>query len=335
MRFFLMSSLIVLLCSCSIGTKETHKINGVSFVSFGDSITKAHIKPISNINSNYAAIMPFGFVQDINHPEIIYNSARQWFGETENGVKQYVESLKKQHIKVMIKPQIWVRGGEFTGLIHMKTEDEWLQLEHTYSQYILKFAAVAEAVNAEIFCVGTELEGFVENRPNYWKQLIVDVQNVYSGKITYAANWNEYEKIPFWSQLDYIGIDAYFPISSLKTPTVEDCKTGWLKYKPTMENLSITLSKPVLFTEFGYRSVDFTGKEPWESSREMKDVNLAAQTNATKALLETFWGENWFAGGFVWKWHHDYPNSGGPENTMFTPQNKPAEVLLKETYSNY
>ena len=30
-----------------------------------------------------------------------------------------------------------------------------------------------------------------------------------------------------------------------------------------------------------------------------------------QALFEEFWHEDWFAGGFVWKWFHNYDKSGG------------------------
>ena len=90
--------------------------------------------------------------------------------------------------------------------------------------------------------------------------------------------------------------------------------------------------KPVLFTEYGYRSVDYSGKTPWISDRSMNQVNLEAQTNTTQALFETFWEEDWFAGGFIWKWFHKHDKVGGKENFMFTPQNKPAEALLRKQY---
>lgn len=326
---------IFLLGACAMAPMKPYKINGVSFVSSRDTINAVHIDPIVNIQANYASIMPFGFVSRLDHPEIHYNRQRQWFGETKQGVKQYIKSLNKRGIKIMLKPQIWVARGEFTGLIKMEHEAAWLQLEQSYAKFILDFAALAEELQTDIFCIGTELESFIDHRPEYWKQLITDIKKVYKGKLTYAANWNEYNRTPFWNQLDYIGIDAYFPVSDLRTPTLEDCRLGWLQYKDTIRTFSQKYNKPVLFTEYGYRSVDFAGKQPWRSDRDMNQVNVEAQNNTTQALLETFWNEDWFAGGFVWKWFHDHERSGGENDSRFTPQNKPAEAILKDWYSNY
>ena len=315
-------------------TSQSEKINGVSFVASPEVINESHINPVVNLNANYAAVMPFGFIRTLKHPEIAFNTQRQWFGETKAGVKQYIEALKKKQIKIMLKPQIWVWRGEFTGYIEMKNEADWKTLENSYSKFILEYAQVAQEVNAELFCIGTELEKFIENRPNYWNHLIVQIKKIYKGKLTYAANWDEFKRTPFWSDLDFIGVDAYFPVSDSKTPTVAESLEGWKAHKPVIAELSSTFNKPILFTEFGYRSVDYSGKEPWKSDRSMTVVNLEAQTNTTQALFETFWKEDWFAGGFIWKWFIKHDEVGGINNSQFTPQNKPVEDLLRKYYKD-
>jgi len=103
-------------------TSQSKKINGISFVAHRSPINHMHITPIVNVNANYAAIMPFGFIRNLEDPEIAFNTERQWYGETKDGAKQYVEELRKQHIKIMLKPQIWIWRGEFTGYLEMKNE---------------------------------------------------------------------------------------------------------------------------------------------------------------------------------------------------------------------
>lgn len=321
--------LVLALCSCSSKRTQEPKINGISFVASRDSISEAHIKPVVNLHANYAAVMPFGFIKNLNHPELIYNTDQQWFGETQAGVSQYIDALQKANIQIMLKPQIWVWRGEYTGHIEMPTEIAWQELEQTYSKFILNFARVAEEKQVALFCVGTELEQFIKHRPAFWQELIRDIRDVYKGKLTYAANWDEYKRTPFWPALDFIGIDAYFPVSEGKTPSVEDCIAGWQAHKRQMKTLSETFDKPILFTEFGYRSMDYTGKEPWVSDYKITSLNMEAQTNAMQALFDVFWQEPWFAGGFVWKWFHNHDDSGGQTNNQFTPQNKPTAEVIK------
>ena len=312
---------------------QNKKINGVSFVASREPINGAHVNPVVEIKANYTAIMPFGFIKDLEHPEIVFSTDRQWFGETKAGAKQYAEELQKKGIKIMLKPQIWVWRGEFTGYIEMKNETDWKTLENSYSKFILEHAELAQEIKADIFCIGTELEKFIENRPKYWHDLILEIKKIYTGKLTYAANWDEFKRTPFWSDMDYIGVNTYFPVSDEKTPTVTQCLEGWKEHKKVIKGLSDKYNKQILFTEFGYRSVDYTGREPWRSDRNLTSVNLQAQTNATQALFEEFWNEEWFAGGFIWKWFHNYESSGGENNSQFTPQNKPVEETIKRYYS--
>ena len=61
--------------------------------------------------------------------------------------------------------------------------------------------------------------------------------------------------------------------------------------KSSLKAASDNFQKPILFTEYGYRSVNYTGQKPWDSNRSNNDINLKAQENALTALYETFWSE--------------------------------------------
>lgn len=333
MRRFIILFLCIILLGCSATTPEKQSINGVSFVASREAINQSHIDAVININANYASVMPFGFIKDLNSPEVVYNSNRQWYGETKKGVKQYIEQFQKNNIKIMLKPQLWVWRGEFTGHIEMKTEVDWKILEDSYSKYILDYAQLAQETKSDIFCIGTELNRFVSKRPDYWIQLIKKVKSIYKGKLTYAENWDTFFNVPFWSELDFIGINAYFPLSDEKHPTKKILTIGWIPHKTKVKRLSKQINKQVLFTEYGYRSVDYTAKEPWDSNRSNQGINLEAQSIALQVLYDEFWQEDWFAGGFLWKWFHNFEEAGGEKNDRFTPQNKPAEKVIRKQYS--
>lgn len=335
MRLVFRYFMFFLLYACAMTSLKPEKINGVSLVASGGPITEENVQSVFNINANFAALMPFGFIRELSNPEIRFNTDRQWFGEREDGIIQYAEELRKKGINIMLKPQIWVWNGEFTGFIKMTNEDDWKTLENSYTAFIMEYARIAQENNFEILCIGTELESFIDARPSYWKGLISEIKKVYKGKLTYASNWNEYNRTPFWDDIDYIGIDAYFPVDDKQSPTLEASKKGWQKHKAEMKTYSEKHNKPILFTEFGYRSIDYAGRAPWTVDRIDKQVNLGAQAILTQALFEEFWQEDWFAGGFVWKWFHDYENSGGKEDNRFTPQNKPAEEVIRKFYGQY
>lgn len=328
---------VLVLCflQFSCASQKFVKINGVSFVASREKVDQNHIEEILKIHANHAAVMPFGFIREINSPDIIFDTERQWFGETKSGARQYIQMLHKNGIKVMLKPQIWIWRGEFTGTLKMQSEEDWKSLETSYENFIMAYTQLAEETNTELLCIGTELEQFVKNRPEFWKELITKVRSVYSGKLTYAANWDEYPRTTFWEDLDYIGIDAYFPLSEERTPTVDQLREAWQKHKNKIMSFSKELGKSVIFTEYGYRSMDFTAKKPWLVDRNEENVNLVGQVNAKKAIFEEFWGEDWFEGGYVWKWFIQHDKAGGGNDNRFTPQNKPAQEVIKVFYSTY
>jgi len=321
---------LTIITSCS---QNEPKINGISFVASPKKVLQEHIAPVLNLNANHAAIMPFGFIKNLEHPEIIYNTNRQWFGETNSGAKQYINKLQENNVKIMLKPQIWIWQGEYTGNLKMNSEEDWKSLEDSYRVFILDFAKLAKDTQVDIFCFGTELEQFIIHRPEYWNSLISEIKEVYTGKLTYAANWDEYKRVPFWDQLDYIGVDAYFPVSEKETPTVEEAKNGWKPWKEEMISISKGVNKKIIFTEFGYRSMNHAGKEPWESDHTITNINMEAQSNLTSALFEELWNEDWFAGGYIWKWYINHKEVGGEEDNQFTPQNKPVENIIRVNYS--
>ena len=45
--------------------------------------------------------------------------------------------------------------------------------------------------------------------------------------ITFASNWDAFEKVPFWDALDLVGIQSYFPISNEPNPSRQALETGW------------------------------------------------------------------------------------------------------------
>lgn len=306
-------------------------MNGVSFVGTRKPITDANLKPVINVNANWITVMPFAFIPK-GTASVQYNQNFQWSGETVNGIEHTISLAKKNNLKVLLKPHIWTHYS-WIGDLTFHSEKEWKTFEASYTKYILEFATLSEKLNVEIFCIGVEAKKMVIERPGFWTELIHQVRTVYSGKITYAANWDNYQNVSFWSLLDFIGIDAYFPISNAKTPSYQSCFIGWKPHYIAIKKLSLLTGKKIIFTEFGYRNIDYTAKEPWNESSN-QTFNSIAQENAYQAIFSRFWGESWFAGGFLWKWFPDHTNTGGVKNNRFTPQNKPVESIIKLFYTH-
>lgn len=322
-------NILFLLLSFTVFAQQ--KINGISFVASNSEITETKIKPVLNINANWVTLMPFGFMKTENDTTISFNNKKQWLNEKKEGIEKSVKLFKKNKIKVMLKPQIWIPNGGFTGHIKMNSEKNWKALENSYEKFILFYAKIAKDNSCDLFCIGTEMNTFVVARPTYWNNLIKKIKKIYTGKITYAENWDTYKTVPFITKIDYIGIDAYFPLDSAKTPTIDAINKAWQPIKKEMQQLTKKHNKKILFTEFGYQSKNYATLEPWDHSKK-RTLNLKAQENALTSLFNVFWKEKWFAGGFLWKWYDTHEEAGGKTDTDYTIQNKPVEEIVRKQF---
>ncbi len=182
----------------------------------------------------------------------------------------------------------------------------------------------------EQFAIGTELIG-TSGRETDWRNVIGDVRSRFSGPIVYASNHSgEETSIHWWDAVDYIGVDAYYPLTNQNNPTLAELKTAWATPATTLENLSKQYNRPIILTEIGYRSVDGANQHPWEW-QSGGTVDLQEQADCYRAVLETFWGKSWLRGIYWWYWSTD-PNQGGAADMDYTPHDKPAEQVLKQFY---
>ncbi|MFT5970629.1 MAG: hypothetical protein ACI8ZO_001143 [Flavobacteriales bacterium] len=331
-KFVLLPFLLLVVIACALNTPTKIKYKGVCFSAPSNQINENTFDPIVNINANAIAIIPYAFGNQQNH-SVVFNTDFQWWGEKDKGVRHCISQAKKQDLKVMLKPHIWFRGGYFHGDYNAGTEENWQQFESDFRDYILHYAQVAADLEVEIYCIATEMKYFAINRPGFWYKLIKEIKTIYKGKLSYAANWDSYSNIIFWDVLDYIGIDAYFPLSPEKSPSTGDLNAAWNPYCQELEIISEKFNKQIIFAEYGYRSIDYNCKEPWDSNRKT-GVNLQNQLNAYTSIYQSVFNKDWFAGGFIWKWFSNHEKSGGIENNRFTPQNKPTEALIRIQYQN-
>lgn len=313
---------------------QAQKINGVNFVGTPSPVDADAFQPLLDIGANHVCFVPFAYLSN-DSPDLIWSGLDwQWWGESLKGIEECVKLAQMKGLKTIVKPQVWIKHGSFTGELEFDREKDWQILESGYTEYLLSFAKLCEEYNVEILCIGTELCRFTKIRADYWAELISKVRNVYNGKLTYAANWDSFERFPHWEHLDYIGVDAYFPLDNKSTPQLQSLITAWNDHYLRLKKLSSQQDKQVLFTEYGYRSVDHCTREPWSSERGGK-VNHEAQHNAYQALFARFWDEDWFAGGLLWKWYPKHQEAGGLSDNRFTPQNKPAQRIIRSWYRRY
>ncbi len=252
---------------------------------------------------------------------------------TTDSVRHAIATAHSLGLKVMLKPMIDTLEEETTqgyptvwrGMI--QPSDEWFE---SYSNFINSFAEFAEQNDVELFSVGCELKATTGEKEQ-WENVIAGVRERYSGPLTYAADWTNYRNIEWWDSVDYVGIDAYFPLTFKNDPSFEELKNAWTYLADEIETWISTVNKPVIFTEIGYRSGDGTNRIPSNFWSDMT-VDLQEQRDCYEAAFQALWNRSWFYGFYWWTWIHD-PTKGGPDDSSHTPQNKPAQEVVAHWYS--
>ena len=281
----------------------------------------AHLK---TIGVRWVALTPGAFIFDVNKPSIRWHE--------HHNIGAAIDSLHALGIATTLKPYLWssqfYREGKWTGDIQMASDEDWSTFFQNYDAFILQYAKIAEEHHAEMLCIGLELPKTLI-RATDWEALIFQVRAVYHGMLTYAAaGVDEAFKVPFWSEMDFVGVNAYPSLSDKESPSEMDLCDGWMPIEKQLDSLSRMVGKKILFTEAGYRSSVGAAYKPWEwVETNRHPVDLKLQELCYEALCDCFFSKPWFAGIYWWKYYAT-PDAGGSEDDDFTPQNKPAEQVM-------
>jgi hypothetical protein len=322
--------LLILFLTFTGFTANSQKMKGFCFSSPKAEVQKSDIAAIANMNADWLAVVPYAYFEE---GKIEYDFETQWKGERSKGIRKTIQYAHELGMKVMIKPDVWIRDGSYTGRFDPGSVDGWRKLESTYFSYISELILIAKEENVELFCIGSEWGKFIRLRTEFWKELISEIKKVYVGKLSYASNWDNYDSFPFWDQMDYIGVDAYWSLTKKKNPKPVQIVRGWKKVIKELAAYSKEQNKQIFFPEFGFRSIEKATVKPWDFGSE--DVySEVVQDEAFKAYFETLWKEDWFGGGFIWEWYPEGDEKLMDKNLDYTPQDKLAEETIREAYSN-
>src|SRR5258707_3817733 len=184
---------------------------GVNFTAefpafYGNDAAVEMLRKLPAYGINAIALVPYGFAST-KEPKVRGWNTR-WEGDA--GITQLARVAHSLGMKVLLKPQLWMRGGNpadinFPGATQ---NSEWFA---QYQPFLEHYAQLASAIHADVFCIGVELEKMSGNE-SAWRKLIARAREIYPGPLTYAANFGaEFESIKFWDALDYLDIAEHSP----------------------------------------------------------------------------------------------------------------------------
>jgi len=240
-------------------------------------------------------------------------------------IKQVLLYAHQKGIQTMLMPIVLLdvaTGDEWRGKIAPKHWNDWFD---SYRAYITMTAHWAQECHVGIFAVGSELIS-TETMIYQWRRVVYAVKAVYSGKLTYSANWDHYDYVRIWNLLDYIGMNSYYDLSDVPAPPVDEVIRTWTPIQRNIFNFARHEKKPVLLTEIGWDNLQNTLKEPWDYvGTGTIDPNV--QLRAYQAFVQVWRNqpENVFVGAMIWEWQ---PGAKPSDYGTYSLQGEPALPLV-------
>jgi hypothetical protein len=234
-----------------------------------------------------------------------------------------IDHAKKRKLRVVLMPIVLLdrpQGNDWRGTLKPDSWDDWFD---SYRDMMVQFSWIAQGHGVDVLVVGSELVSS-EPKVDQWTKTIAKIRENFHGNLTYSANWDHYTSLPFWDQLDLIGMNSYYKLGENRDVTVPEIESRWRDIQKDILKFQRKVGKPILFLEAGWCSLSNAASEPWDYTQQ----DLPADNELQKKLYEGFfnvWYGNPHLGGFMmWEWP-----PGDPEEKGYTPKGKPAEDVLR------
>lgn len=308
--------LILLLFVASCSTPEKTKprpYTSVVYTEYGSAgykpdVTKAYMTFLKTVGANTMSVLMTCMTKDKTSSAIdcdSYDSPKQ------KDIAKILKGAKSKGFKTSLRVYVDLKSGDWRALWDPTDKAEaFSQLEKT----LTRFAKFSQKKGVDVFILGAELEKLT--RPRYrtsWQKIIKKVRSVYKGKITYGANGNfssyktpEYQWVPFWDQLDFLGVDHYAPFPKEKTLTRDNLQTHHCSSIDKYQ--SVAPAKPIYFVEVGFPAAEQGHLKPyeWRWKKETR-LDLERQGQNIRAFLHCFWVKG-ARGVTVWRYMSDSKN---------------------------
>jgi hypothetical protein len=238
---------------------------------------------------------------------------------------ELIDHAKQRKLRVILMPIVLLdnpQGNEWRGTIHPDSWDDWFD---SYRDMIGQFAWIAQGHGVDVLVIGSELVS-AEPKLDQWTTTIKKVRETFKGNLTYSANWDHYTSVPFWNQLDLVGMNSYYKLGEDQDVKLSEIEDRWRDIQKELLTFQAKVKKPLLFLEVGWCSLTNAASAPWDYTQESESIDLDLQNRLYQGYFNVWYGNPALGGFMMWEWP---PGEGGPDDRGYTPQNKPAEATLR------
>lgn len=299
---------------------------------YGSDEANAQLTELRALGAGWVSITPFGFMSSLDSVRVEHIGEYPG-GESDARVRATIAAARERGLHVMLKPHIWVRGGEWRAEIE-PVDGQWDAWFRSYTAWMLRYAEIAQESGAEILAIGTELRSSATRYPRRWRALNEAVRHRFFGHIVYCANWDEVEEIEWWRSVDYIGVQFYPQLAEGPDASDASIRARLDTILDNVEAVSRRWQRPVLLTEVGYKSVRGAMVRPYEWTERVQnpEVDTLTQLRAYRLFLDEVRDRERIEGIYLWKWFSD-PNTREEGPAGFSPRGKPAEASIRAAYA--
>ncbi len=286
------------------------------------------------LGATWISLTPFGRAWDLDATGVD-KTFELPFAENQRGLRRAVKQAHARGLKVLLVPHLWVESGQWRAEIDPKTEEGWLRFAESYRAYVLTWARFAAAARVDMLAAGVELRSWLTttHAPTFLP-ILRDIRAAYPGLVTYAANWDDVDQTVILSELDVIGINAFYPLTEKQDASEQELVGGGREVAKKVKELAERWQKPVMFNEFGYTARPDPALRPWEWPDFMSGVKVdaAAQASAYRGLLAGMLESRELVGAFVWRLYSDPDDLSQEAEWGFSPRGRLAELFLRDAY---
>jgi len=277
----------------------------------GDQVAPT-LRKIRQVGANWVAIHPYARIHADG--QVVFRDFDP--ASPPEQLTRPIEEAHRQGLKICIIPHLAYWGSPFSwrGEIGFEQPEQWERFWSGYTYWIKRLAAAC--LGADGLVVGSELDRTLDHVQE-WRSLIAQGRRLSDAPLSYAANWTDYARVPFWDALDVVGIQAYFPLVAHLDPTPEEIEAGWALRVGELRSYARQTGKYILFTELGYNQSHLAPVEPWNYQVDGEDAR-PIQEICMRAALEVVADEPSIVGAFLWKWFPN-PRPVGRDFQMASP----------------
>lgn len=239
-----------------------------------------------------------------------------------------VRQAKARGFTVMLRPLLDEASivPHWRGEIQPASAPAWFA---SYGSMLLGYARLAQDQGADSLGIGSELNS-MEPSVDAWRSLVAQVRQTYSGQVTYSVNWGTTFRTGFWSQLDFLSVDAYFPLDHTpEQATVAQMAADWLRWMDVLHRADQPFGKPIVFTEVGVAPKTGAHLKPWNRLAGT-GVDLGEQRAYYEATCQAAAGA--LGGLYWWAAGPSPPGELPPED--YNPLTRPAEAAMQACYAH-